>query len=402
MSLAAGSEIRTANILPLSGNMELIASYEGESSGIFHLDSISIEGVTEVPNGGGHLMTCVAHYPNEQTQIVPPVWSDNSSYATITSRGQLRVGEPTSPQSVVVTAITGGKADTHTVAITGVAHPTISSITIEGPDTVSEGYSQQYLCRANLVGGGSTYVTPIWRLLGNKDSMQWNARIEGAASVSVDGMVSTEIQWNQVDDIYCYLYAMYEGFCDVHSILVENTHPATLEHITITGPSSVYRGSDTQYEGTAYWADFTTTSITLNPNAAWSENSSEASVSTSGVLSVVAGGSQPNVVITLIYGGKADTHFVNIKDVPVLSSLTISGPGTVNEQTTAQYTCVANYSDGTSATVSPTWSESSPDATITATGLLTAGTVLSDQNVTITAAFGGKIDTHAITIKYVP
>lgn len=86
---------------------------------------------------------------------------------------------------------------------------------------------------------------------------------------------------------------------------------------------------------------------------------------------------------------------------PVPDSITISGPVTVNEQTTAQYTCVANYSDGTSATVSPTWSENSSYASIDTNGLLTAGNVLSDQNVTITASFGGKTGTHAITIKYV-
>lgn len=173
----------------------------------------------------------------------------------------------------------------------------------------------------------------------------------------------------------------------------------TLSRITIEGPSSVSDYTETQYLCRADWSDGSHTYI----SPVWGDNSSYATITSAGVLQ--AGVPQhvtqtENVVITAIYGGKADTHSVNIQNVPVLSSLTISGPADVPQETTAQYVCTANYSDGTHAVVSPTWSESSPYATIDQNGLLTAESIsYSDQSVTITAAFGGKIDTHAITIK---
>ncbi|MGD8845304.1 MAG: fibronectin type III domain-containing protein [Desulfobacteraceae bacterium] len=85
----------------------------------------------------------------------------------------------------------------------------------------------------------------------------------------------------------------------------------------------------------------------------------------------------------------------------ILSSITISGPIQVDENGSAQYTCMANYSDGSSSTLSSgiTWSENSTVTSITSSGLLTAGSINSDTYVTITAAYEGKSDTHGVTVK---
>ncbi len=83
-----------------------------------------------------------------------------------------------------------------------------------------------------------------------------------------------------------------------------------------------------------------------------------------------------------------------------LSSIAISGPTQLDENNSAQYACTARYSDDSTATLSSgvTWRENSSATTITSTGRLTAGNVSSDASVTITAAFGGKSDTHSVTI----
>ena len=95
---------------------------------------------------------------------------------------------------------------------------------------------------------------------------------------------------------------------------------------------------------------------------------------------------------------------MTIKNVPAtLSYITISGSTQVNENSGAQYTCTAYYSDGSSSTVtsSASWSENSSYASISSSGYLTTYSVSSDQSCTITATYGGKTDTHNVTIKNV-
>jgi hypothetical protein len=73
---------------------------------------------------------------------------------------------------------------------------------------------------------------------------------------------------------------------------------------------------------------------------------------------------------------------------PTLSGLTITGPSTIDEGTSAQYTCTAAYSDGNTqnVTASAAWSDNSDSVSISS-GLLTAGSVTADQSVIISASF---------------
>jgi hypothetical protein len=93
-----------------------------------------------------------------------------------------------------------------------------------------------------------------------------------------------------------------------------------------------------------------------------------------------------------------------VRFVPVtLDSLEITGPATVNENSTAEYEALAHYSDGTSLPVQPqVWTVDMPEAAISATGLLTAGPVSADMPVMVGAEYtvnGTTVtDTHGITI----
>ena len=84
-----------------------------------------------------------------------------------------------------------------------------------------------------------------------------------------------------------------------------------------------------------------------------------------------------------------------------VETITISGATSVDENSTSEYTLTAYYSDGTSETIvnGVSWSDDSSYASISARGLLMADAVDSDQAITITASYGGKIDTHAVTIR---
>lgn len=87
---------------------------------------------------------------------------------------------------------------------------------------------------------------------------------------------------------------------------------------------------------------------------------------------------------------------------PTLTGITVSGPETVNEDSFATYTAIASWSDGTTSTVSPIWSEDSEYTTINLTGVLTTASVTGDNVVTVSASFTSEGETqtgtHTVTV----
>ena len=85
-----------------------------------------------------------------------------------------------------------------------------------------------------------------------------------------------------------------------------------------------------------------------------------------------------------------------------LISVAVTGPTSVNEGGTATYTATGRWDDGTTAAISPTWTENSTYATITSGGVLTASAVTANQTVTVTATYGGRTGTMSVTIVDAP
>ena len=106
-------------------------------------------------------------------------------------------------------------------------------------------------------------------------------------------------------------------------------------------------------------------------------------------------------------GGKSE--FYNVRAVrggqstpsPTIVSTAIEGPATVSENSMAAYSLTAEYSDGTSGTVTSgiAWTVDSPNASIATDGTLTVFAVDSDQTVTITATYESLTDTYMITLE---
>ena len=167
----------------------------------------------------------------------------------------------------------------------------------------------------------------------------------------------------------------------------------------MSGPSSVNEGATGTYTATGTWDNGTTAAITPT----WSENSSYATISSGGVLTASAVTANQAVTVTATYGGRTGTLSVTIVDVPaVLTAVTVSGPSSVNEGATGTYTATGTWDNGTTAAITPTWSENSSYATISAGGVLTASAVTSNQSVTVTATYGGRTGTRSVTIVDVP
>jgi len=192
--------------------------------------------------------------------------------------------------------------------------------------------------------------------------------------------------------------ATYGGKTGTKSVTIVNA-AAVLTSISVSGPSSVNEGGTGTYTATGTWDNGTTAAI----SPTWSENSTYATISAGGVLTASAVTSNQTVTVTATYGGKAGMKSVTIADVPtVLSSISVSGPSSVNESGTGAYTATGTWDNGTTVGISPTWSVSTTYASISAGGLLTASTVTSNQTVTVTATYGGKAGTKSVTIADVP
>ena len=149
-----------------------------------------------------------------------------------------------------------------------------------------------------------------------------------------------------------------------------------LTGIILSGPAVVDEQTTTQYTCTGKYSDSTTATI----DATWEITTANASIDSGGLLSVGNISSDLDVIITASVGGYSQTWDVVLKSVaPVLTGITILGPSTVDEATSAQYACSASYSDGTTLSVVPSWTVLSSSAGIDTAGKLTAEAVDSDE-----------------------
>ena len=161
-----------------------------------------------------------------------------------------------------------------------------------------------------------------------------------------------------------------------------------ISSLVINGFTSVNENSSTNYTATATWENGSTSLVA----AIWSENSSYAAISSTGTLTTTALNTDASLTIGASYlsGGvtATDDHSVAILDVPpVLTGLTITGPTTVDENSITSYTATAVWSDASTSTVTPSWSENSPYLSISSTGSITTAEVSSNQSATITASY---------------
>lgn len=105
------------------------------------------------------------------------------------------------------------------------------------------------------------------------------------------------------------------------------------------------------------------------------------------------------ILATIMISGNAGAQ------TPVtLSAIDISGPAQVDSGATATFSATATYSDGSTKTVTPTWSLGSTTfASIDIGGILSAKTVTSDQVVTVKADYteGGITKSATKSVKIV-
>jgi hypothetical protein len=97
----------------------------------------------------------------------------------------------------------------------------------------------------------------------------------------------------------------------------------------------------------------------------------------------------------ITHSASQQVSIIYVAPPPTFTSLTISGPGSVNEASTAQYSATAWFSDGSSQTVNPGWSVNSAAISISPFGLLSAGIVPLETPVNVSANYTNAGIAHA-------
>jgi len=173
------------------------------------LSSISITGSSRVNEGSGAQYVLTAEYSDGNSSEVTGVanWSENSSYASIDNNGFLMTSSVVSDQSCTITASYEGQSDTHNVTIKDVP-PTLNSVTITGPNQVSEISGVQYILTANYSDGSSTEVT---------DLASWSDN-SSYANINSNGFLITS---SVPSDQSCMITASYEGQSVTYNVTIE-------------------------------------------------------------------------------------------------------------------------------------------------------------------------------------
>jgi len=246
----------------------------------------------------------------------------------------------------------------------------VSSLTITGPTQVNENGSASYTCRATYSDGSSATVTPAW----SEDS--------ASASISSTGRLTTA---SVNSDQHLIISAAYGGRFGSYAVTIIDGQ-VVVSSLTISGPTQVDENSSASYTCRVVYSDGSSDTVT----PAWSEDSATASISSTGRLTTASVNSDQHLIISAAYGGRFGSYAVTIIDGQVsVSSLTITGPRQVNENSSARYTCRAVYSNGSSATVTPIWRDYSRRMSISSSGFLTTSEVDSYRTGTIAAFYSG-------------
>jgi hypothetical protein len=241
-------------------------------------------------------------------------------------------------------------------------------------------------------GTGQYYATIIYcdATTANVSALTWGNNTPSVVSFSSGGLLTAGlVSQDTVVSIYTTATVNGQNYQAFKDVTVVN-QPVTFSSLAISGPSSLNENSSVQFTATAMFSDGS--SQPASPS--WLENSTATSISGSGLLTSGEVSSDTTVTVSasatiggVTQNASQDVLIINTPTPPILTSLTISGASSVNENSLAQYSATAFLSDGSSQTVNPTWSEDSVATTISNFGLLSAGEVTSDTPVTISASY---------------
>jgi hypothetical protein len=424
------------------------------ASGTVQLTGLSISGPANVNQNSTGQYIATAVFSDGSTPTVTPIWSLNTGApASISTSGQLSTGSVSGNTMVTITAsyTTGGITKTAnynvTISPSGNCGTTQTELVVyvnfESGNTgwiEPSGY-------AVITTYGNLYYSPTQYLwLGNDNatdvayqqitfpstataatlSFYYNINSSVPASYGAydtfavtirdtsGNILATVGNWSNLNGTTPPGYPYYQKTFDlsaykgstVRIYFVSNCHLAgsqttnfRVDDVSVIasvpkpvipvlfgvgGPTSVAEGASAQYNAIVVNCDNSVQSVTPS----WSV-SGPATISSSGLLTAGSVNGDTPATVTANYSGfPALNYNLSIVNVaPVFSSLAISGPSSINENSSGQFTATAIYSDSSSQpAVSPTWSVISGPGSISSSGLFSVGEISSDTVSTISAS----------------
>ena len=254
--------------------------------------------------------------------------------------------------------------------------PTLSSITVSGPATMTVGTTGQFTANGKYSDGTS-------RVLGS--SVMWTTSSSSVATVDAMGRVTAVASGSVTVTATLNSVAGSAGL---------TVSPAITAIAVTPNPGSVNVGSSLQMVAMATLADGSTQDVSSTAN--WSSSLPNiASVSASGLVSGVSKGTAS---IKASVSGVSGQSSVTVNAVLTSISVTPS-PSSVVVGSTIQFTATGNYNDGSSKTIttSVSWSSSVPGfATIGSTTGLATG--VAKGTTVITASLNGVSGTSSLSV----
>jgi parallel beta-helix repeat protein len=433
-----------------------------------NLGGLTISGPAGINESSSGTYAATATWSDGSSSVVTPLWSENSTYATISAGGVLTASSVTADQPVTVSAeyTTGGvtKTASKSVTIANVSLvKTLSGLTINGPSSVEESSSGTYAAMATWSDGATSAVTPLW----SENSTY--------TTISAGGVMTTlSVTADQPVTVSAAYTSGGVTKSAAKSVAITNVSPPSppppveippgavaTELGPVTAPMQVVFATDvpggSYVETTAralgsavynvnivqpgtygviayvYAADANSDSFLvkidngladiwdMNPQGdpalygVWRKDAVTgrgagtfdapqfnpfAVQLAAGSHTLTLSGREPNAKLAYAYLIESGAPVKN------LSGLTINGPSSIEENSSGTYTATAAWSDGSASPVTPLWSENSTYATISSGGVLTALAVTADQSVTVSAGYtsGGvtKTASKSVNITDVP
>ncbi len=361
---------------------ELSQNPEAPTDSSVTVTALAINGVSELNEQSSSTFTATVIYSDQTSQTVTAFWKViGNGEAVIDSTGNLMTGEINSSTTISLEASYGGKTASVNVLIKD-TDATLLSIEIKGNSSIQEQATGQYTVTATYDDGTTQTVQPTWS--------------ENSVDAVIDS-TGTLRTFEVASDNIVTLTASFNGKTATKNVLIENLTKEVLL-LQISGVSEMDEQSTSTFAATVTYDDLSTAVI----SPSWS-------VSSGGFATIDSGGtvlagqvtSSQAVTLTASFNGKTATKTVLIRNLDkTVISLAISGNTSVTEQSTATYTAMATYDDGSTAAISPSWSvDGSGLATVDSGGVVTVGSVITDTTVTLTASFGGKTATKTISIQ---
>ena len=358
------------------------------------LKSITVNGDATIASGKSSSYSCTATWSDDTTSEVMASWSLSSTdYAELEAGGKVvNLNTTDADQTVILTAtfVYGDVSKTASKNIR-LTKRTLTAIAVAGDDVIPNGGSATYTCTPTWSDGATDPVTPTWSLSST-----------AYAAVDANGKVTNKNTTDTDQTVKLTASCIFAGVNRTASMTI-TLAKRTLTAIVINGDAAIANNKSATYSCTATWSDGSSSAV----KPAWSISSTRyASLDANGKvtnLNTTGGDQSVTLTATYTFGGVTLTAEKTIALTNrSMTAIAVNGKSNIAIGSTAAYSCTATWSDGTTSTISPTWSLSSTDyASVNATGRVTnQNTSDAEQTVTLIASYviGGETFTAEKTI----